>query len=88
MKQLLTGRSKKDGEDWEEKADQIRLYSGAGYTAVNEAPAGTVCAVTGLEKTYSGRAWALRRTPESRFWSRFWNTGLFCRRAVTQGRCI
>ena len=54
VKQLLTGRSKKDGEDWEEKADQIRLYSGAGYTAVNEAPAGTVCAVTGLEKTYSG----------------------------------
>ena len=33
---------------WEEKADQIRIYSGAKYRAVEEAEAGTVCAVTGL----------------------------------------
>lgn len=41
-------------ESWEEKADQIRIYSGAGYSAVNEALAGMVCAVTGLSQTYSG----------------------------------
>ena len=39
-----------------EKADQIRIYSGAKFTAVEEAPAGTVCAVTGLRSTYPGQA--------------------------------
>lgn len=42
-------------EIWEEKADQIRLYSGAKYELVQEACAGTVCAVTGLTKTYPGQ---------------------------------
>ena len=37
-----------------EKADQIRIYSGEKYEAVSEAAAGTVCAVTGLTKTYPG----------------------------------
>ncbi|WP_461880434.1 NYN domain-containing protein, partial [Fusicatenibacter sp.] len=39
----------------EEKVDQIRIYSGAGYTMVQEAPAGTICAVTGLSDTFSGQ---------------------------------
>lgn len=39
---------------WEEKVDQIRLYSGEKYRVVEEAPAGTVCAVTGLSKTAPG----------------------------------
>lgn len=38
-----------------EKIDQIRIYSGAGYRLVDEVVAGTVCAVTGLTKTYSGQ---------------------------------
>ena len=38
----------------EEKADQIRIYSGASYQSVNEAKVGVICAVTGLSKTYSG----------------------------------
>ena len=38
-----------------EKIDQIRIYSGAGYRLVDEALAGCVCAVTGLDKTYSGQ---------------------------------
>ena len=33
------------GPDWEEKAAQLRLYSGAKFTPAEEAPAGTVCAV-------------------------------------------
>ncbi len=37
----------------QEKVNQIRLYSGSRFTAVDEAPAGTLCAVTGLT---SGRA--------------------------------
>ena len=39
---------------WEEKTDQIRIYSGAKYELVKEAEAGTVCAVTGLTRTYPG----------------------------------
>lgn len=37
-----------------EKADQIRIYSGNQFTVINEAVAGSICAVTGLTKTYSG----------------------------------
>ncbi len=40
---------------WEEKADQLRLYSGDSFQAVSEVPAGTVCAVTGLTKTFAGQ---------------------------------
>ena len=39
-----------------EKVAEIRLYSGARFTAVEEVPAGTVCAVTGLTSTYPGQA--------------------------------
>ena len=42
------------GKDWEEKANQIRVYDGAGFSAVNEALAGSVCAVTGLSRTFAG----------------------------------
>lgn len=37
-----------------EKVNQIRLYSGEKFTAVDEAQAGTVCAVTGIAFTNSG----------------------------------
>lgn len=39
---------------WEEKVDQIRIYSGTRYETVDEVFAGMVCAVTGLSKTYPG----------------------------------
>ena len=38
----------------EEKVNQIRLYSGAKYQTLDEAPAGTVCALTGLTRTRPG----------------------------------
>ncbi len=38
----------------EEKVNQIRIYSGTKYRTVDEAPAGTVCALTGLTKTRPG----------------------------------
>lgn len=40
--------------DAEEKIDQIRIYSGSKFQPVDEAPAGTVCAVTGLSQTRAG----------------------------------
>ena len=43
---ILPGRKAEEAA-WEEKADQIRLYSGAKYELTPEAEAGTVCAVTG-----------------------------------------
>ena len=39
-----------------EKVDQIRIYSGARFTPAEEAPAGTVCAVTGLSASRPGQA--------------------------------
>ncbi len=54
VKASLAGRHRDSGEDWEQKVDQIRIYSGNGFRAVPEAEAGTVCAVTGLEYTYAG----------------------------------
>ena len=55
----ITGGSLKvkallSGSGWEEKADQLRIYSGAKFQAVDEAAAGTVCAVTGLSATAAG----------------------------------
>ncbi len=52
VKTLLSGGRKEDA--WEEKVNQIRLYSGEKYETVNEAEAGCVCAVTGLTKSYAG----------------------------------
>ena len=38
----------------EEKVEQIRIYSGASYQPINEATAGSICAVTGLSSTKAG----------------------------------
>ena len=52
VKDMLNGKAGE--EEWAEKVNQIRIYSGEKYEAVSEAAAGTVCAVTGLTKTYPG----------------------------------
>ena len=39
---------------WQDKVDQIRLYSGKQYELAQEVSAGTICAVTGLSRTLSG----------------------------------
>lgn len=54
VKALLTGEDP-DGQSWQEKADQLRVYSGAKFQMVEQAPAGTVCAVTGLTRTWAGQ---------------------------------
>ena len=51
-KTLLSGG---EGENiWQEKADQLRLYSGEKFTPTDTAPAGSICAVTGLTHTRPG----------------------------------
>ena len=39
---------------WQEKVNQIRIYSGSKYETVQEAGAGMICALTGLTETYPG----------------------------------
>ena len=52
VKTLLHGG---EGDDaWQEKADQLRLYSGEKFTTAEELPAGAICAVTGLTHTWPG----------------------------------
>lgn len=54
---MVVGNSKSGvGEEvWEEKCDQLRLYNGGSYEAVDHVNAGEVCAVTGLTKTFAGQ---------------------------------
>lgn len=60
VKELLSGQKKgnictdQEEAQWQEKVNQIRIYSGAKYETVNEVQAGMVCAVTGLSETYPG----------------------------------
>ena len=52
---LLSGHKQNKAEDiWEEKINQIRIYSGEKYETKDEVEAGTICAVTGLSYTYPG----------------------------------
>ncbi len=57
VKTLLSSRKGTESDIstvWEEKVDQIRIYSGARYETVDEVRSGEVCAVTGLSWTYPG----------------------------------
>lgn len=62
VKDILRGSMERNGEAgsagtenvWEEKVNQIRIYSGEKYEMVPEAEDGMICAVTGLNYTYPG----------------------------------
>lgn len=43
----------------QEKINQVRIYSGEKYSTVEEAEAGTVCAVTGLSQTHPGEGFGI-----------------------------
>ncbi len=60
VKTMLTGT---DGnEAWSEKADQLRIYSGAKFRTVDEAFAGSVCAVCGLTRAKPGNGLGAERS--------------------------
>lgn len=40
---------------WSEKADQLRIYSGAKFETVDQGTPGCICAVTGLSSTFPGQ---------------------------------
>jgi len=58
VKDLLSGGTSDAGGEapWEEKVDQIRIYSGERFQTTDRAEAGTVCAVTGLTHTRAGES--------------------------------
>ena len=50
VKEILKSDKNKNSE----KVNQIRIYSGEKFSAINKAAAGTICAVTGITFTHSG----------------------------------
>lgn len=67
VKDTLSGKCVSKGNEaeyWEEKVNQIRIYSGAKYEAVNEVSAGMVCAVTGLTQTSPGKGLGIEHDSE------------------------
>ena len=50
VKDILKSEKNKDNE----KVNQIRLYSGEKFSAVQETKAGTICAITGISFAHSG----------------------------------
>ncbi len=77
VKQILSGQKKagriggalaqkaraEDGT-WEEKVNQIRIYSGEKFEVVEEVHAGGVCAVTGLNETFPGEGLGIEQACE------------------------
>ena len=59
VKAQLTGEV--DGEPWAEKANQLRLYSGAKFTLAECIGPGQVCAVTGLTRACPGEGLGAER---------------------------
>ncbi|MEG1585014.1 MAG: translation elongation factor G, partial [Anaerovorax sp.] len=62
VKTLLTGKTK-EHEVWQEKVNQIRIYSGEKFQTTEEAFPGKIYAVTGLTKAYQGEG--LGEEPDS-----------------------
>lgn len=65
VKQVLRKEEQAGREGWEEKADQLRVYSGMKYETITEAQAGRICAVTGLSRTYSGEGIGIEQENEA-----------------------
>lgn len=52
-------------KDWEEKVNQIRIYSGQKFEVVSELEAGSVCAVTGLAQTWPGEGLGIEQASDA-----------------------
>lgn len=59
VRTVLSGRKEAGQSLWEEKVNQIRIYSGTKFESVNEVSAGTICAVTGLTQTKPGEGFGV-----------------------------
>ena len=64
-KSMLAGQKQNGGSNdgqWQEKADQLRIYSGTAFELQQEVTAGTVCTVTGLTQTFAGEGLGIEET--------------------------
>ncbi len=53
LKDIVSGEDA-EGETYEEKLNQIRIYSGADYKEVQKVSAGDICTLVSLNKTFAG----------------------------------
>lgn len=60
VKDKISGKTD-DGEPWEEKVNQIRLYSGQQYNAVQEAGQGMIVAAEGLSQSEAGDGYGFEK---------------------------
>lgn len=65
VKALLSNVNDGEDEIWEEKVNQIRVYSGTKFVTVEKATSGMVVAVTGLSKTFPGQGFGVESTDVS-----------------------
>lgn len=63
VKDILSGIT--DGNQWSEKINDIRVYSGEKFKSISEADAGCVCAISGLNNTYPGQGLGFEMQSES-----------------------
>lgn len=61
---LKVNKAVQDGKTAEEKVNQIRIYSGEKFETVQEAEAGSICAVTGLTATLPGEGLGREQSKE------------------------
>ncbi len=61
----LAVKSEIRGKEWERKVNEIRLYSGVKFTAVQKAEAGSICAIPGLDKAYPGEGLGFEKEEEA-----------------------
>lgn len=64
VKDVLGNGSGTDAS-WEEKVNQIRIYSGEKFEPVSEVFPGAICAVTGLTQTYPGEGLGMEKNSGS-----------------------
>lgn len=57
----VLGNGKDSDSPWEEKVNQIRIYSGEKFEPISEATSGTICAVTGLSQTHPGEGLGMEK---------------------------
>ena len=63
VKDILSGIT--DGNQWSEKINDIRVYSGEKFKSISEANAGCICAISGLNNTYPGQGLGFEMQSES-----------------------
>lgn len=63
VKDIFSGIT--DGNQWSEKINDIRIYSGEKFKSINQADAGCVCVISGLNNTYPGQGLGFEMQSES-----------------------